>query len=131
MSFDVPDQGSSGKLFDERLLSGTSSPNGKIWFLEKSQVPRLANWRVKFGSPLPRRLQDIRLTASPQYPYGIEIYSPGRISLGKTAELCGLHYDEIIEEIKRRGLHFNFGPRSLEEAKLELESVRRHIRKRP
>ena len=79
---------------------------------------------------VPRIFGDIAPSVSPKYPYGIEIYTPGRISLGKTAELCGLYYDEIIEEINRRGLHLDFGPPTPEQANLELESIRRHMRKR-
>lgn len=130
MSLAKLQQNSSGKLSIREFVIGTSSPNGKPLFVGMGQVPKHGNWRISFAPTVPSKFEDIAPTASPKYPYGIEIYAPGRISLGKTAELCGLYYDEIIAEIKRRGLHLDFGPRTPEEAERELESIRRHMRRR-
>lgn len=61
---------------------------------------------------------------------GIQFYKPGYVSLGRIAEICGLYYDETIREIANRGLHLDFGPESIEEARQEIESLRRHMRRR-
>jgi len=120
----------SGELSRDKIVPATVNPNGRLLFAEQPHVPKRFDWRVGFISTPRRKFEDVAQSASPKYPYGIGIYTPGRISLGKTAELCGLYYDEIIEEIKRRGLQFDFGPRTPDEAELELESVRRHMRRR-
>lgn len=130
MSLANSQQNSSGKLFKDGFVPGTVSPNGKILPPEEGQVPKHGIWQIGFVSTTSRKFEDIAPTVSPKYPYGIGIYVPGRISLGKTAELCGLYYNEIIEEIRSRGFHLDFGPRTPEEAELELESIRRHMRRK-
>jgi hypothetical protein len=121
----------SGKHSKMKWIAGSQSPNGKMHFMEASRMPAFRSWQLEIGPTPPLRIEGREPTASPKYPFGIDIYSPGRISLGKTAELCGLYYDEIVDEMQRRGLHFHFGPRTLSEAEQELESIRRHMRRRP
>lgn len=128
MSLPYLQQDSSGIISKDVLVLGTVTPNGRIRFVEEGQVPQRVVWTLDFVSA-PRHIRDIEASASPKYPSGIGIYVPGRISLGKTAELCGIYYEEIIQESKRRGLHLNFGPETPEEADQELESIRRHIRR--
>jgi len=48
----------------------------------------------------------------------IELYSKGRISLGRTAELTGLGYRELSLELKRRNVPLRYGEERFgEEAK--------------
>lgn len=39
----------------------------------------------------------------------IELYSKGRISFGRTAELTGLGYRELVLELKRRNVLLRYG----------------------
>lgn len=130
MSFIKLQQSSSGKLSLHKFVGGTANPNGKAFFLGMGQIPKHGNWGMSFTPTIHSKFKDIAPTASPKYPHKIEIYAPGRISLGKTAELCSLYYDEIITEIRSRGLYLDFGPRTPEEAERELGSIRRHMRRR-
>jgi len=130
MNVVISQQDSSGKLFKQSLVPGTVSPNGRMLLAEEGQVSKHGIWEEIFVSTTSRKFEDIAPTVSPKYPYDIGIYAPGRISLGKIAELWGLHYEEMIEAIKRRGLHLDFGPRTPEEADLELESIRKHMRRK-
>lgn len=65
-----------------------------------------------------------------EFDKAFELYKQERISLGKAAELCGLYYDEMLAEIKKRELNFFFGPRTLEEAKKGEEVIDKYMRKR-
>lgn len=65
-----------------------------------------------------------------EFDKAFELYKQERISLGKAAELCGLYYDEMLAEIKKRELNFFFGPRTLEEAKKAEEVIDKYMRKR-
>ena len=59
--------------------------------------------------------------------YGL--YKEGKISLGKAAELCGLYYDELLEELKKRKLPLLLGARKLEEARKEDVALEKYLRK--
>lgn len=43
-------------------------------------------------------------------------YEAGLISLGRAAEIAGLKYDTMLEELGKRGIVPYFGPSSIEEA---------------
>jgi len=128
-------ESSPDRLFKYGVDNATVNPNGKLRLIEKNNVPRIqtnlaqAVWQVEPVTPM-RKYQESLLSVTPKYPHEIDIYSPGRISLGQTAELCGLFYDEIIQEMKSRGLYLDFGPETLEEAERDLATIRRHLRPR-
>lgn len=58
-------------------------------------------------------------------------YQYGLVSLGRAAEMAGLHYDSMINELERRGIQLHFGPATPEEAEQEerrfLETFRRSL----
>jgi predicted HTH domain antitoxin len=125
-------QESSGKPLISNIINGSSSPNGRIIFFDRESLrPKSYSWRVLVASPSNKILDYVKPTISPESLNKIKIYSPGKISLGKTAELCGLFFEEMVEEIKSRGLHFDFGPSAVSEAEEELMLIRKHIRKAP
>lgn len=45
-----------------------------------------------------------------------EQYEGGLISLGRAAEIAGLKYDTMLDELEKRGIAPHFGPPSIEEA---------------
>lgn len=53
---------------------------------------------------------------APLIDAAVRRYDAGLISLGRAAEIAGLPYDEMIDEIQRRGKKLRFNPSSLEEA---------------
>jgi len=60
----------------------------------------------------PRRVEDeVRLLVA------IELYREGRVSLGKAAEIAGLHVREFLYELHARGISLSY---DLEELKEEL-----------
>lgn len=134
---------SSDEEMVKRELRHGANPNGAIKIgLEAGQLPDFIVHRTVLPSPEvglfvgifePSLDEEEQLefpqTSSKPYPQGVEFFSSGRISLGKTAELCGKYFDEIVEEIVSRGLPFHFGPSSLEEAEEEVQIIRRHIRR--
>jgi hypothetical protein len=59
-----------------------------------------------------------------------EQYSAGLLSLGRAAEIAGLPYDRMIDELTRRGIGLNLGPSSISEAVEDEERIIASIRKR-
>ncbi len=55
----------------------------------------------------------------------LELYSEGKITLSKAANLLNLKVDEFLEEFHKRHLKHIGGPESIEEAKEEFELVQK------
>lgn len=103
--------------------------------VDRLQYPSLINRTiVKYSSmdstfSVPREFVLSRASASSRIPDGLEFYEPGRISLGRLAELCGLYYDEVIEKLTQYGKELKFGPETVEEAEKELKLIDQHMKK--
>jgi prevent-host-death family protein len=54
----------------------------------------------------------------------LRAYLAMEISLGKTAELLGLHRLELQEHLHRLGVPLHLGPATIEEARAEIEAAR-------
>lgn len=53
----------------------------------------------------------------------ISAYNEGEISLGKAAELLGVCQEEAKEILHRSGIRLQLGPETIEEAKMEVETL--------
>jgi len=79
--------------------------------------------------------QDLFRNVTPRAPrpptldYIVEEYQLQRISLGRAAELAGLPYTEMLEELRKRGVQLQFGPQTVEEAEEELSAFRKWLKK--
>lgn len=102
---------------EQRLMVETergSNPNGKIIVdQEFGQMP-IISWGLLRFSLESEELITVFKPSPPQSSSKPILntlhYTQGEISLGKTAEMCGMYYDEIVEELIDRGLKLNFGP---------------------
>lgn len=120
---------SSDELFSKEIKDSDFNPNGKI-------TVNSATKDLVLRGLLEKRLEQLTLVESPtaserhlrKIEQAIELYAGARVSLGKAAELCSMYFDEIIEKVKRRGVKFDFGPRTLEEAEKEAEIIRKYKR---
>jgi len=86
------------------------------------------------GTSAPRITEDLaRLEASAsvasEVERALELYRIGEISFGKATELSTLAYDEMMEEVKRRGLMLSFGPQTLQEAEEEERALKEYLKR--
>lgn len=87
-----------------------------------------ADWRVKKFQHMRGQEEDWIVMRTHPYeekyaqPMNISLnaaigrYEAGLVSLGRAAEIAGLPYDKMMDELYKRGIPLRFGPASLAEA---------------
>ena len=63
--------------------------------------------------------------AEARWAWVVDLYLDQRISLGKAADLLGVHALELREQFQQLGIPLRLGPADLTEAQAEVDSVRR------
>lgn len=58
----------------------------------------------------------------------VGLYSKGEISLGKSAELAGVSYEDMRQILKARGIGIKIGPESVEEGRKEIEELKKRVK---
>ena len=86
------------------------------------------------GSPSLMIIEDLAMlrpssSLSSEVERALQLYRMGEVSFGKAAELSLLNYDEMMEEVKRRGLALSFGPKTLQEAEEEEQVLKEYLRR--
>ena len=62
--------------------------------------------------------------------WALELYSDGKITVSKAANLVNMKIDEFLDEFKKRHLIHEGGPLSVENAQKEYENIRKVIKKK-
>lgn len=90
------------------------------WLVEA--LPKLYREQPDLVQPL---LQNM-LSESEELRWNVvlQAYLDERISLGKAAELLGLHELELREQFLRLGIPLRLGPATIDEARAEVEAAR-------
>jgi len=124
---------SSNQHLDYSAAEFTSS-NGRSNVFSIQEALIRWPYRVMVGSPSLMIIEDLAMlrpssSLSSEVERALQLYRMGEVSFGKAAELSLLNYDEMMEEVKRRGLALSFGPKTLQEAEEEEQVLKEYLRR--
>lgn len=80
----------------------------------KDELERLAKLERRDKAEIAREIL-VNGVRERRIKVALKLYSEGKVTLWKAAELAGLSLWEMIEELERRGVELQYGLRELEE----------------